>query len=213
MAQVLASLCESHPDIYLSMLLDGMVNQNQACDKDVALFTLAEIAKIGKVIFDEEKVALITKHVSDDPNKVPGFLLEAGRYDVLQALKQQTTCPVGAHFQTRAVSEMSESEGAISVEDVCLVKDLTSEQGLALNGHFGKVIAKQSCGRWAIRMKDRTCALKGANLYTCLRAAHMRYLSDGGEHLLALKPSRKEIQMCASLGATFCQPSSRTDLV
>merc|ERR1712224_987024 len=135
------------------MLLDGLDNNNQACNQDVAMLVLAEMVKTGLVAFDTEHVARIRQHLIDDPTKVPQTLLDKGRYDALWSMQEQTA---DTGFQTP-----DDLNGMVKLGDTCLVKDLTSAQGRSLNGYFGKVIAEQNGGgRWGIRINDRTYALK-----------------------------------------------------
>ena len=89
MAQVLAQMNENHPGLYIRMLIERMAKKNQACDKDVALFTLSEMVKHKNITLEEEQMAQIRMALSDDPEKVSVlctenfWLLKDGRAETL----------------------------------------------------------------------------------------------------------------------------------
>ena len=83
MAQVLAQMNENHPGLYIRMLIERMAKKNQACDQDVALFTLSEMVKHKNITLEEEQMAQIRMALSDDPEKVSVLLLKDGRAETL----------------------------------------------------------------------------------------------------------------------------------
>lgn len=83
--------------------------------------------------------------------------------------------------KVEAASEMSELDDTVTLGDVVLVKGLASAQGLELNGYYGKVVAERRDGRWGVRIKDRTYALKETNLGMGMKAEEM---SEEDEELL-----------------------------